>query len=557
MDFGKSFAYVLLGIVVFLLWTSWVKDHQKTLNQQQNIALEEKRLLTPPQIQTDVIEKNKVNTNIQPTEQKNIADRFIKVRTDVLDVLIDKEGGNLIRVSLLNYPQSLEDKQPFILLNENNDNFYVAQSGLSSSLGPDEQERLAFYSSKQSNYSLSQTEKQLVVELTWQKNGIEVAKRFIFNRGQYVVNVDYVLTNKSNQTWNGQFFAQLVKKKTEENKTGFMNISNYEGAAISSPNKHYEKISFKDMSKKDLDREINGGWLAMQQRYFLSAWIPSSKDNYRYFSRTSKNSEIYTIGLVGNKMTVAPGQSLTTNSKIYIGPEIVEYLKAAAPHLDLTIDYGWLWLISSAIFWVMKQIYSVVQNWGWAIILTTVLIKALFYKLSVASYSSMANMRRLQPKLQQLRERYGDNRQKLNQAVLDLYKKEKVNPMQGCLPILIQIPVFIGLYWVLIESVQLRQAPFIGWIHDLSARDPYFILPIIMGITMFIQQRLNPQPADPVQAKVMMALPIIFTFLFLYFPAGLVLYWVVNNVLSIIQQWYITSKIEQASVSPKKKLNAY
>lgn len=553
MDFGKSFAYMLLGIVVFLLWTSWVKDHQQVMAKQQPV-LEEQSLLTPPVIQASSDQANTVQASNQ---QVNTSNRFIKVKTDVLDVVIDKQGGNLVQVSLLNYPQSLNDKDSFLLLNEKPQSFYVAQSGLVSSLGPDQQNQLAFYSSKQSDYSLSDNQKQLVVELTWQKNGINVSKKFIFNRGQYDVGVDYNVGNKSNGDWSGQFFAQIVRKKVEESKNGFMNISNYEGAAISSEQKHYEKISFKDMNRKELDREIQGGWLAMQQRYFLSAWIPSSKETYHYFSRANENKDIYTIGLMGNKITVAPGQTSNINAKIYVGPEIVENLRAAAPNLDLTIDYGWLWVISSAIFWIMKQIYHVVQNWGWAIILTTVLIKLVFYKLSVASYRSMANMRRLQPKLQQLRERYGDNRQRLNQSVMELYKKEKVNPMGGCLPILIQIPVFIGLYWVLIESVQLRQAPFMGWIHDLSARDPYFILPIIMGITMFIQQRLNPQPADPMQAKVMMALPIIFTFLFLYFPSGLVLYWVVNNVLSILQQWYITSKIEHANVSSKKKLNAY
>lgn len=557
MDFGKSFAYVLLGIVVFLLWTNWVKDHQQVIEKQQQTKVSQQKVLTPPTIQTAKLEA-KENVVAKKSHQNNSSkDRFIKVNTDVLEAIIDKEGGNIVRVSLLNYPLSLEDKKPFVLLNDDASNFYVAQSGLSSSLGPDTQNQLAFYSSKQSEYNLGENQKQLIVDLSWQQNGIIVNKKFIFNRGDYVIDVNYDLTNKSSQTWDGQFYAQIVRKKTEETKTGFMNIGNYEGAAISSDAKHYEKISFKEMSKTNLDREIKGGWLAMQQRYFLSAWIPLANENYRYFSKVDHSSDIYTVGLIGSKIALAPGQAVNTKARLYVGPEVVEYLKTAAPHLDLTIDYGWLWLISSAIFWVMKQIYRVVQNWGWAIILTTVLIKAIFYKLSVASYRSMANMRKLQPKLQQLRERYGDNRQKLNQAVLELYKKEKVNPMQGCLPILIQIPVFIGLYWVLIESVQLRQAPFMGWIHDLSARDPYFILPIIMGITMFIQQRLNPQPTDPVQAKVMMALPIVFTFLFLYFPSGLVLYWVVNNILSILQQWYITSKIEHAGVSSKKKINAY
>jgi YidC/Oxa1 family membrane protein insertase len=296
------------------------------------------------------------------------------------------------------------------------------------------------------------------------------------------------------------------------------------------------------MDEQNLNVSITGGWAAMLEHYFLSAWVPANTEMFNYYSHVT-DGDMYTLGMLSAPLTLQPGATTIVGAKLYTGPEIMDRLKAVAPNLDLTIDYGFLWFISIAIFWLMKQIYQIVGNWGWSIVLVTVIIKLAFYHLSAKSYRSMAAMRKLQPRLQMLKERYGDDKQKLTQTTMELYKAEKINPLGGCLPVLVQIPVFIALYWVLIESVELRQAPFILWIHDLSAKDPYFILPIIMGITMFIQQHLNPPPADPVQAKMMKFLPIFFTFLFINFPAGLVLYWIVNNSISILQQWYITKKV--------------
>lgn len=305
------------------------------------------------------------------------------------------------------------------------------------------------------------------------------------------------------------------------------------------------------MGKSDLSRTIKGGWLAMQQQYFLSAWVADSGDMNHYFTRV-RNGDIYTIGFVGPQLSVKPGDKATTGAKFYVGPEIQSKLATLAPNLDLTIDFGWLWIFSSPIFWIMKKIHGVVGNWGWSIILVTLMIKLLFYKLSEKSYRSMSSLKELQPRLEAIKERYANDKQAMTKATMELYKKEKVNPMGGCLPMLIQIPVFIALYYVLIEAVQLRHAPFIFWIHDLSSKDPYYILPVLMGLTMLVQQKLNPPPPDPMQAKIMMLMPILFTVFFMTFPAGLVLYWFVNSLLSLLQQWWIMSKMEKAGIKKKK-----
>ncbi len=304
------------------------------------------------------------------------------------------------------------------------------------------------------------------------------------------------------------------------------------------------------MQEKNLNQTIQDGWAAMIQHYFISAWVPAKSATSTYYSRVTPNG-LYAIGMLSHPMSVAPGSKVTTEAKLYTGPAIASLLDKTAPGLRLTIDYGWFWFISDIIFWMMQHIYDVVGNWGWSIVIVTVIIKLLFYQLSAKSFRSMSAMKKLQPKIEMLKERYGDDKQKLTQATLELYRQEKVNPMSGCLPILIQIPVFIALYWVLVESVQLRQAPFIFWIHDLSQQDPYYVLPVLMGISMFIQQRLNPPPPDPLQAKVMMMMPVVFTVLFANFPSGLMLYWFVNNTLSFMQQWYVMQRLDKETVKKK------
>jgi len=533
MESTRIFLFIALVTVSYFLWNAWETDHQ--------IRQPVTSVLTTPSIPGEV-KPLAASTIKEPATEA--AARFITVQTDLLDVVINTQGGDIVKTSLRKYPNTLKSSEPYVLLNNDPNSIYLAQSGLVSQAGPDNQQTAAVYQADQAHYQLSDDQKELTVKLKWRNNeGLAIVKTYTFKRDSYVIDVGYQVNNHSNQVWTGQFYTQLKRLNLPEHKQMFQ-FSTFTGASISSPEKPYEKIAYKKLSEHDLNRQVKGGWLAFQQHYFLSAWIPNPEQVSTYYSHA--NGDIYTLGAISSVLTAAPQEKLQTSAKIYIGPEVADYLKTVAPNLDLTIDYGWLWIISSFLFWLMKHIYNVIGNWGWAIVMVTLLIKLVFYKLSATSYRSMARMRELQPKIETLKEMYGDDRQKMSQEMMKLYREQKVNPFGGCLPILVQIPFFIALYYVLIESVELRQAPFVLWIHDLASADPYYVLPILMGISMLVQQRLSPAPPDPIQAKVMMALPIVFTFLFLNFPAGLVLYWVVNNSLSILQQWYITRRLKLA-----------
>jgi YidC/Oxa1 family membrane protein insertase len=550
----KLLLYVLLGIIGFALWNAWQVDYPNKVNPANNTFNN-----TVNNNITANNQQNNAQTPVtvpapalsQPQEQKIPESRLIKVRTDVLDIAIDSVGGDVISASLLDYPEIIyKTEQPVKLLSDDSARYYVAQSGLISKTGPDFIDKQGQYKSVQKEYVLQTGQNNLEVQLIWlDAKGLIVTKIFKFTRGKYNFAVGYEINNKTKSPWVGQFYAQ-IKRKDFDAKGGMFSINTYTGAAISSEEVPYKQISFSKI--KDITQDKNGfiwdnkgGWAAMQQRYFLSAWIPEQDKNYRYFGNF--NNGIYTIGLSDDAVTVQPGQKAKINASLYVGPEITENIAPLAKGLDHTVDYGWLWLIAIAFFWILKKIYFYVGNWGWAIIIVTFLIKLAFYKLSESSCRSMARMRELMPKMQLLKQRYADDKQKLHQATMDLYKQEKINPLNlgGCLPMLIQIPFFIALYYVLIGAVELRHAPFMFWIHDLSAHDPYYVLPILMGASMFLQQKLNPSSADPAQAKMMMFMPLIFTVFFLNFPAGLVLYWLVSNVLSILQQWYINKKLEK------------
>ncbi|MEJ2693481.1 MAG: membrane protein insertase YidC, partial [Candidatus Thiodiazotropha sp.] len=345
------------------------------------------------------------------------------------------------------------------------------------------------------------------------------------------------------KSWSVRDYGQLQRTKPEDNSSGFTTYT-YTGGVIYNPSDKYDKVKFDDIEEKTLSVDSDHGWLAMIQHYFLSAWIPPKDQIEHYYSSALPGGK-YVLGSYSPMVTVAPGQQQSLSRQLFVGPKLQDRLESIAQGLELTVDYGWLTVIAKPIFWLLETIHDLLGNWGWSIIVLTLIIKAAFYKLSETSYKSMANMRKLTPRLQALRDRYGDDKQRLNQAMMEMYKKEKINPLGGCLPILVQIPVFIALYWVLLETVEMRQAPWILWIQSLSDKDPYFILPLVMGVSMFVQQKLNPAPPDPMQAKIMMMLPFVFTVFFAFFPAGLVLYWVVNNLVSILQQWYITRKIEK------------
>lgn len=552
LDYIRIVLYTLLVAIGLLLYQAWQKDHPpKPLPATAAISLPSNRFVP------DVSATNPVPATSAQTENLSLpaptTGQLIKVTTDTLAVTIDTRGGDIVATSLLNYPETLGSKTPILLLNDDDKTRYIAESGLLSKQGPDTTQEQALYTAAQTEYHLSPNENNIEVKLHWQKDGLTITKVFTFTRNSYEVKVGYDIDNQSKQEWNGNLYTQLMRTNTPpQNHGGIVNLTTYFGAAIATQDKPFEKITFKQMQENNLNKVSQGGWAAMIQHYFISAWVPSQTTaTSTYYSRVTPDG-LYTIGMVGPAITVAPGAKSTTSDKLYIGPAIADQLEKAAPGLKLTIDYGWFWFISGIIFWMMQKIYDVVGNWGWSIVLVTIIIKLLFYQLSAKSYRSMSALKRLQPRIEALKERFGNDKQKLTQATLELYREEKVNPMTGCLPILIQIPVFIALYWVLVESVQLRHAPFIFWIHDLSQKDPFYVLPVLMGISMFIQQRLNPPPPDPLQAKLMMAMPFIFTFLFKDFPSGLMLYWFVNNTLSFLQQWLIMRGVGKENAKKAK-----
>lgn len=552
MEFPRLILLAALFLVAYLLWNAWQKDYPAANPVATSAVMTSTTASSVPAIAQTALATATPASAPPAAVTKTAAAHLIHVQTDVLSVTIDAQGGNIVAADLPKYPQQVDQipSQPFQLLSNDPATLYVAQSGLVGKQGPDTPKGQAIYTASQSNYTLAADQNQLTVNLKWRSpNGVMVNKQFVFNRGDYQVNVNYQITNHSRAIWTGQLYTQLQRKKVAPPSHLMFGINPYMGAAISTPDKPYQKLSFDKMAEQNLNMPVQGGWLAMQQHYFLSAWIPNATENFNYYSQVS-DGDIYTLGALGPALNVQPGETVTTSAKLYTGPEILDRLKTVAPNLDLTVDYGILWFISIAILWLMKHIYAIVGNWGWSIVLVTVLIKLAFYHLSAKSYRSMGMMRKLQPRMQALRERHAGDKQKMTQATMELYRNEKINPLGGCLPIIVQIPVFIALYFVLLESVELRQAPFILWIHDLSLHDPYYVLPILMGVSMFIQQKLNPPPPDPTQAKMMMFLPVFFTFLFSSFPAGLVLYWLVNNTVSILQQWYIMKKIETA---PTKK----
>jgi YidC/Oxa1 family membrane protein insertase len=474
--------------------------------------------------------------------------RIVRVRTDTLLADIDLLGGDIVGVALPQQLASLDSDQPFVLLERNAQRVYMAQSGLIGSNGTDKAAGRPTFSTDQHSYTMAEGSDQLLVNLKLiQTDGTRITKRFTFNRGDYLVKVDYLVDNQSDNTWSGSFYAQLKRDSSADpaaDTTG-MGMQPFLGVATMTKDKPYVKIAFDDLREKPLNTLVDGGWVAIVQHYFISAWVPADPGQYHYSTKVTSNGDNL-IRYTSPELKLAAGDSGQFNHQFYAGPKDQYRLKEIAPGLDLTVDYGWLWWIAQPLFWIMTQIHKLVGNWGWSIILLTVLVKAVFFPLSAASYRSMARMRKVTPKMTQIREMYADDKQKQSQEMMALYKKEKVNPLGGCLPILIQMPVFISLYWVLMESVELRHAPWLGWIKDLSTMDPYYILPLIMGVSMFAQQKLNPPPPDPTQAKIMQLMPVFFTFFFLWFPAGLVLYWVVNNLLSILQQWIITRQIEAA-----------
>lgn len=554
LDYIRIALYALLILICFLLFQSWNKEHPVVSTMAAQTEMTQTTAPAVPVANPVAPSVTGANTQTvgSPALPPAMKGQIVNVTTDLLDVSIDTRGGEIVKVSLLKYDESQGSKQPILLLNDDPKTEYIAESGLLGKQGPDTTQEQALYTASQTSYSLSPDQNEIVVKLNWENSsGLKVTKVFSFARDSYEINVGYDIDNKSTQPWEGSLYTQLLRKNTPPaNQSGMISLATYFGAAVSTPQTAFTKISFTDMEKANFNQTAQDGWAAMIQHYFISAWIPAKTAISNYYTQVMPNG-LYTVGMIGKPLVVAPGATASTGAKLYVGPEIANLLEKAAPNLQRTIDYGWFWFISALIFWMMQKIYDVVGNWGWSIVIVTIIIKLLFYQLSAKSFRSMAAMKKLQPKIEMLKSRYADDKQKLTQSTLELYRQEKVNPMSGCLPILIQIPVFIALYWVLVESVQLRHAPFILWIQDLSQHDPYYVLPVLMGLSMFVQQRLNPPSPDPMQQKVLMMMPIVFTVLFANFPAGLMLYWFVNNTLQFMQQWFVMHRMENAP-TPKK-----
>jgi YidC/Oxa1 family membrane protein insertase len=556
MDNQKLILFFALSFILLLLWQAWQQDYAPQTPASSADTAEDKASppptpedipATPPVDGQTVLNEQLANTPAVPSElHKSLESaRRVHVVTDLLDVEIDTIGGDIRQADLRAYPVTAKTPdKPFQLMQDKGQHIFIAQSGLLS-----KQQAVTHHTlltAQKNEYRLADDQDKIEVPLTWRgADGITVVKTYTFHRNSYVIELTQEVQNGSKIEWSGHAYRQFQRTKPgEDEKSSF--IRTYTGGVIYSDENKYEKIKFDDMEKQDLSRDIKSGWAAMIQHYFVSAWIPPAGETDHYYSKAPADHP-YVLGLVSPEVSVGAGESARFTSRLYVGPKEQHRLEKVEPGLKLTVDYGVLTVIAQPLFWLMEKIHSLLGNWGWSIVILTMCIKLVFYKLSETSYKSMANMRRLQPKIQALRERYGDDRQRMSQAMMEMYKKEKINPLGGCLPILVQIPFFIALYWVLLESVELRQAPFILWINDLSIKDPYYVLPLLMGATMFLQQQLNPAPPDPVQAKVMKMLPVIFTAFFAFFPSGLVLYWVSNSLLSILQQWIITRRIEKAA----------
>jgi YidC/Oxa1 family membrane protein insertase len=572
MDFQRLMligAIAVLSMMLLVEWGSFEKEHRSAATQEATRLISSNGSQTidsdlpsdlPSSNEQDLPSSNSDDLPVAPVEnstadtspavvENSSPKRIVQVETDVLKFVIDLQGGDIIELSL---PKHLEEQgrdAPFVLLEQNEQLVYVARSGLIGPDGVDKQER-ATYSSSAATYELGETDDSLVIDIKLTNSpDINITKRFTLRRSDYLVDIEYLVENNSEQRWQANLFGQIKRGSAlpPSQDTAAMGMQPFLGVATTQPDDRFTKFTFDDLQEESFKLKNSGGWIAMIQHYFLSAWIPNQEQTHNYSARRT-SSGFNIAEFTSPVLTIDPLKSGKVGTAFYAGPKDQYRLRDISPYLDLSVDYGWLWWIAQPLFWLLTKIQSIVGNWGVAIILLTVLIKAAFFRLSAASYRSMANMRRVQPKMVDIREQYAEDKQKQSQAMMELYKKEKINPMGGCLPILVQMPVFIGLYWMLMESVELRHAPFFLWIEDLSVMDPYFVLPLLMGASMWFMQKLNPPPPDPMQAKIMQWMPIMFTFFFLWFPSGLVLYWLVNNLLSIAQQYYITRQIEKAAV---------
>ncbi|MCZ4338442.1 membrane protein insertase YidC [Shewanella colwelliana] len=538
MESQRNILLIGLLFVSFLLWQQWQTDKnpQPVATQSSVVAS-----TAPESHGSDV-----PDADAGLPEAVVASKELITVTTDQLVLKINPVGGDIVYSALVSHKLELDKDEPFVLLEQTNDIYYIAQSGLIGRNGIDSSAKgRAHFSSQSQQYTLAEGKDTLEVPLTYvADNGVTYTKVFVLHRGKFNIDVDYRINNTSSEQLQVQMYGQ-IKHSIKKSESSMM-MPTYRGSAFSTQDTRYEKYSFEDMADKNLDKKTLGGWAAMLQHYFVSAWVPPANDQNTIFSSISAGG-LANIGFRGAVYDIAPGANQTINAQFYVGPKDQAALSEISDSLNLVVDYGFLWWLAVPIYKLLMIFQSLVGNWGAAIILITLTVRGLLYPLTKAQYTSMAKMRNLQPKLAEMKERFGDDRQKMGQAMMELYKKEKVNPMGGCLPILLQMPIFIALYWVLLESVELRHAPFMLWITDLSVQDPYYVMPILMGISMFLMQKMQPMAPtmDPMQVKMMQWMPVVFTVFFLWFPAGLVLYWLVGNLVAITQQKIIYAGLEK------------
>jgi len=546
MDTRRLILFVIFSMSILMLWDAW--------HRQQTPEVVQETATSTAVSQVPKAEDAAIATVALPQEhdyQLAKAQR-ISVKTDLYLAEIDTTGGDLRRLELLKHKAAEDKASNFVLMDDAaKPMVYVAQSGL---VGTDLPSHQSVFNSLATSYQMQEGKDTLEVRLSWTGNDVVVDKIYTFHRNRYEIDVNFEIHNKSAVAITPTVYYQIVHDSLSNQGSALM--PTFTGGSYYTEATKFKKIAFNDMKEQPLDLTVNDGWVGLLQHYFVSAWIPKEGLSRKFYTEKLSDN-MYRIGIKSSLTAVPPGAGLHIPARLFAGPQTQDDLAASAPGLEFAVDYGWLTVVAVPLFWLLSKIYAWVQNWGVAIIMLTILIKAAFFKLTATSYRSMAQMRELAPRLQSMKEKFGDDRQKMQMAMMELYRTEKINPMSGCLPILIQIPVFIALYWVLLGSVELRHAPFFGWVKDLSAIDPYYILPLLMGATMIIQTKLNPKPTDPMQAKIMTWMPVVFSVFFFFFPAGLVLYWLVNNVLSIAQQWYVNKMIHAENLLKKQGNHHY
>ncbi|MGL1833660.1 membrane protein insertase YidC [Rhodocyclaceae bacterium SMB388] len=543
MDQRRIILFLIFSFALVMLWDAWLKDQRPAATPTPVVASDTPGAVSLPTPSAGLAADSAAGVPGVGMSEVTAAERAV-VRTDMFDVEISSIGGEIVKLELTQHRDSEDRSRGFRLFDDGLRHVYSAQSGL---IGEGLPNHRTPYTLQAGEHVLQDGQDSLTLRLEApEQDGVRVTKLLTFNRGTYVIDVDFEIENRSDVSLSPHAYFQFARDSKPAEAVEVFGVRTFTGPAFYTDADKFQKVDFDDIERgrAKISGPSSDGWAAMVQHYFVGAWLPQGDVQREFFARKVAG-DLYTAGLILPVSTIGPEQSGRVGSRLYAGPQEQDHLSEIADGLDLVVDYGWLTVIAAPLFWVLSWLYGLTGNWGWAIILVTVLIKLAFFPLSAASYKSMAKMRVLGPRMQRLKELYGHDKQKMQQEVMEMYRKEKINPLGGCLPILVQIPVFIALYWVLLGSVEMRHAPWLGWIQDLSAKDPYFILPVIMGASMLIQMKLNPAPPDPLQAKIMMALPIVFTFMFMWFPSGLVLYWVVNNILSIAQQWQITRMIER------------